>query len=285
MLHKTSLVLLLFLINASVYAQMERTRVGSSLPDTEIFLTSTLVGTQTVQLTPAGELQSIISHSFGPIRSGWSDLFGLDNNAAVHLGLDYGLSDAISIGIGRTSVRDVFDLRYKWVPLRQNSGKKQLYSLGVYGNLAIETLPERRFDYTFQERLSFYTSLLFARQFYDRVSIQFSPSVLHFNTLLADDREIISHTIFSAIVSGRLKLNERQSLSFEYVGYTNMENDTKHLALSYEIETGGHVFQLFLQSGYHFSEQYLIAFTQDQFFNGDIRMGFAIHRVFQLKGN
>lgn len=279
-----SLLILSYLLSFPLYAQMERTRAVNSLPDTEVFLTSTLVGTQTVQLTPSGELQSIISHSFGPIRSGWVDLFGLDNNAAVHLALDYGVSDDLTIGIGRTSVRDVFDFRYKWVPLRQNAGTNQTFSLGLYGNVAVETLKERRFDYTFGERLSFYHSLILARQFYNRISFQLSPSIIHFNTLLANDRAPLSHTLFSTIVSGRLKLNERQSLSFEYVGYTHNTDAPNHLALSYEIETGGHVFQLFLQSGYHFSEQYLIAYTEDDFLKGDIRMGFAIHRVFQLKG-
>ena len=102
--------LLLLLVVESTQAQMERKRSIENLPNPELFLSTSLVTAQTVNIVPKGEIQSAISHSFGSIRSGWGDLFGLDNNAAVHLGLDVGIAQNLSLGIGRTSVDDVFDL-------------------------------------------------------------------------------------------------------------------------------------------------------------------------------
>lgn len=274
---------LLLLVVESVQAQMERKRSLDKLPDPELFLSTSLVSAQTVSIVPKGEIQSAISHSFGHIRSGWGDLFGLDNNASVHLGLDVGIAENLSLGIGRTSVDDVFDMRLKWIPFRQNSSNSRPLSVGLYLNTALETLEERRFDYSFTERLSYHSSILIARQFSSKITLQISPSVTHFNTLIAQNKNPLQHTIFSALFLGRLKLNERNSLSFETVPILSDSEAIHHWAFSYEIETGGHVFQLFLQSGYLFTEQYIIRQTVDSFWNGDIRLGFAIHRVFQVK--
>lgn len=273
----------LLLVVESTQAQMERKRSIENLPDPELFLSTSLVTAQTVSIVPKGEIQSAISHSFGSIRSGWGDLFGLDNNAAVHLGLDVGIAQNLSLGIGRTSVDDVFDLRFKWMPYRQNSSDSRPVSVGFYLNTALETLEERRFNYSFTERLSYHSSLMVARQFGRKITLQLSPSLSHFNTLILQDNSSLQHTVFSTLFLGRLQLNERNSLSFETVPILSDPKAIHHWAFSYEIETGGHVFQLFLQSGYLFTEQYIVKQTSDSFWEGDIRLGFAIHRVFQLK--
>ena len=276
-------IALLALVAETAYAQMERKRSIENLPDPELFLSTSLVSAQTVSIVPKGEIQSAISHSFGPIRSGWGDLFGLDNNAAVHLGIDVGIAKNLSLGIGRTSVDDVFDMRFKWMPYRQNNSKSHPVSVGFYLNTALETLEERRFDYSFAERLSYHSSILIARQFNSAITLQISPSISHFNTLISQNNRPLQHTVFSTLFLGRLKLNERNSFSFETVPILSDPEATHHWAFSYEIETGGHVFQLFLQSGYLFTEQYIIKQTSDSFWDGDIRLGFAIHRVFQMK--
>ena len=161
----------LLLVVESTQAQMERKRSIENLPNPELFLSTSLVTAQTVNIVPKGEMQSAISHSFGSIRSGWGDLFGLDNNAAVHLGLDVGIAQNFSLGIGRTSVDDVFDLRFKWMPYRQNSSNSRPVSVGFYLNTALETLEERRFNYSFTERLSYHSSLMVARQFGRKITL------------------------------------------------------------------------------------------------------------------
>lgn len=267
----------------SAQAQMERKRATKNMPDTELFSSTSLVTAQTVSIVPKGEMQSAISHSFGTIRSGWGDLFGLDNNAAVHLAVDYGITKNLSLGLGRTSVDDVFDLRLKWMPYRQSNFDNKPISMGIYFNIGLETLEERRFNYSFNERLNYHSSFFIARRFGNRISLQLSPSLSHFNTLVSQNTNNLDHTIFSALFLGRLKLNEKNFLCFETVPINTDPESVSHWAFSYEIATGGHVFQLFLQSGYLFTEQYIIKQTSDSFWDGDIRLGFAIHRVYQMK--
>ncbi len=267
----------------SAQAQMERKRATKNMPDTELFSSTSLVTAQTVSIVPKGEMQSAISHSFGTIRSGWGDLFGLDNNAAVHLAIDYGITKNLSLGLGRTSVDDVFDLRLKWMPYRQSNFDNKPVSMGIYFNIGLETLEERRFNYSFNERLSYHSSFFIARRFGNRISLQLSPSLSHFNTLVSQNTNNLDHTTFSALFLGRLKLNETNFLCFETVPINTDPESVSHWAFSYEIASGGHVFQLFLQSGYLFTEQYIIKQTSDSFWDGDIRLGFAIHRVYQMK--
>ena len=50
------------------------------------------------------------------------------------------------------------------------------------------------------------------------------------------------------------------------------------------IETGGHVFQLFLKTSNWHTEQYMLANNTEKFFDGDIRFGFNVNRLFWLGG-
>jgi hypothetical protein len=66
------------------------------------FKGSRLVNGQTVETRGRGELEFIFSHRFGAMNSGSYNLYGLDQ-AAVRLGLEYGITDRWGIGFGRSS--------------------------------------------------------------------------------------------------------------------------------------------------------------------------------------
>ena len=66
------------------------------------FKTNRIINLHSLDNTPFGVLDFKISLRFGFVNSGIQELFGLDN-ATIRLGLDYGLSDLITIGIGRSS--------------------------------------------------------------------------------------------------------------------------------------------------------------------------------------
>ena len=56
------------------------------------------------------------------------------------------------------------------------------------------------------------------------------------------------------------------------------------LALGFDIETGGHVFQLHVTSSPGMIEKFLIPQTTGNFLKGDIFFGFNSARAFQLRG-
>ncbi len=286
MMRKLILTLLIFFITShSLMAQMERRRAVQDGPVEDIFLAGSIAGLSTVRVLPKNNLNSMVMHNFGLVSGGIADFYGLDGGAAVRLGIDYGLTDKLDIGIGRTGLEDVVDLRAKYLILEQLKSDKMPVQLAVKVDLGISTQKERRFDYTFVERLNYLTSIMIARKFNDNLSLQVAPMISHFNTVAKElQNEKYYNTIFSVGFAGRYKLNRRNAFAFEYLPVIGKRNpNTKdHFALTYEIDTGGHVFQLFFMSGRWFTEQHLLARTDTNILDMDFRFGFNINRFFGL---
>ncbi len=284
-MHKCGLLFILALFfSQSVYAQLERKRTVRDEP-VEVFLTMSLVTMSTTSNLKKNNMNSTIMHNFGLVSGGISDFWGLDNGAAVRLGIDYGISDRLSVGIGRTSREDNVDLRFKYTLLQQMKSDKTPVEVSLKGDLGINTQEENRFDFTFQERLNFLGSIAVARRFSDALSLQITPMVSHFNTIVTEtvDQDQV-HTHFGTGFGGEFRLNMQHSFSFEYYTVFGDRNSgtMNPIAISWQIDTGGHVFQMFFMNGNWFTEQHLLARTTDDFFAGDFRFGFNVNRVFGL---
>jgi hypothetical protein len=280
-----SFLLMFFLIAEPAFTQMERQRVTQDGPVEDIFLAGSIAGMSTVTALPQYNLNTMVMHNFGLVSGGIQEFYGLDGGAAVRLGIDYGLTDKIDIGIGRTGIEDVVDFRMKYVILEQLKSDKIPIQIALKGDIGISTQKERRFDYTFIERLNYFGSVMIARKFSNALSLQLSPMVSHFNTIVIERANVVDqNTLFGLGIGARYKLSKRNALAIEFLPVLGKRNtNTKdHLALSYEIDTGGHVFQIFLMSGRWFTEQHLLARTQTDFFAPDFRIGFNINRFFGL---
>jgi hypothetical protein len=55
------------------------------------------------------------------------------------------------------------------------------------------------------------------------------------------------------------------------------------LSIGFDIETGGHVFQLHFTNALGINERAFLSETSDNWGDGDIQFGFNISRSFQLK--
>jgi hypothetical protein len=279
--------LLPFLAASSTFAQMERSRAVQDGPVEELFLIGSIAGMSTVTNLEAKNLNTAIMHNFGLVSSGVEDFYGLDQGAAVRLGIDYGLTDKLSVGIGRTSVEDNVDIRFKYTLLRQLKSDRIPVEVAVKGDMGVNTQKNRHLNsFTFTERLNFFGSVMVARKFNEQITFQVAPMISQFNTVIDEGTTTIpKNTHVGLGLGGRFKLNERKSITFEYLPVLTERNPgTKnHFALGYEVETGGHVFQMFFMSGKWFTEQQLMARTNTDFFAGDFRIGFNVNRMFNLK--
>ncbi len=88
----------------------------------------------------------------------------------------------------------------------------------------------------------------------------------------------------------RLKLTKRTSLNAEYYYLFNPRTYMSQkvynpLSIGFDIETGGHVFQLFFTNSIGMIEKAFIGETTGTWTKGDIRFGFNISRVFTLKNH
>ena len=89
------------------------------------FKTTRIILGQSIENAAKGTLQSEIEHNFGAINSGAYNFWGLDQ-AKIRLGFSYGITDWLSVSIGRSSYNKIFDGSLKTKILRQSSGAKNM---------------------------------------------------------------------------------------------------------------------------------------------------------------
>jgi hypothetical protein len=255
---------------------------GTTFPVRGTFKAIHIVNAQTVESPAKQDLNFIIMHRFGKLNDGAYNFFGLDN-ASIRLGLDYGITDRLGIGIGRSSLEKTFDGYLKYRLVDQTVGAKKFpVTISVLGALNHMTL---RLD-TFvsaKNKTTYVTQALIARKFSNALSLQISPTFIHFNRYPATKR---SEDIFATMVGGRLKFTKRMAITAEYNYIPSGTRDdldiNNSLSLGFDIETGGHVFQLvFTNSGGMIDSQY-IGKTTGTWDNGDIFFGFNITRNFSF---
>lgn len=278
------LILSLLLLADVALAQMPRQRANPGGPVDEIFWAPSVINTASVTNLPKGNLNFTIMHAFGVATNGVEDLFGLDGAANIRFGLDYGVSDRLSLGIGRSRYDKLYDFRFKAKLLRQTKDGRIPLEVALKGDMGIMTL-ENGFETS--DRMNYLASLLIARKFSDTFSLQLTPMYSHFNTVFIERNtagEVVEEENghMALGIAARFVLSERVALLLEYLPVLGNRSDgtTDAAAIGLDIETGGHVFQLFFTSTQWMTEQHVIARTTDDFFKGDFRFGFNINRVF-----
>jgi len=255
------------------------------------FKNTRVVSGQSIETNGKGVLQFMIQHRFGTINSGWRELWGLDNST-IRLGFEYGITDRLNIGLGRSSFLKTFDGLVKWRFLNQKSGSQNFpFSAtavsSIYLNSSEWENPDR--ENYFSSKLSFHHSLLLARKFGDKFSLQLMPTVVHSN-LVSTAEDL--NTMYAMGVGTSIKLTGSLRLNAEYYyllpDQIYSKELTNSLSIGVDIETGGHVFQLHVTNSKGMTEQFLVGNTTGSWGDGDIYFGFNISRVFTMgkkKGN
>lgn len=255
-----------------------------TMPVKATFKAIHIVNTQTIESPAKNDLNFIIMHRFGKLNDGAYNFFGLDN-ASIRLGLDYGITDRLGVGIGRSSVEKMFDGYLKYKLLRQSQGEKAFpFSLSILGSVTNYTLKFADKPYlNAKYRTTYVMQALFARKFSSAVSLQLTPTWLHYN-LVPTARD--NNDVFAATVSGRVKFTKRMSVTAEYnylpSGQIESIDVKNSLSLGVDIETGGHVFQLVFTNSQGMVEPQYIGRTTGSWGKGDIYFGFNISRNFSL---
>lgn len=251
---------------------------------TATFKANRVINGHSIEMVKKREFDFKISHRFGFLNTGAYDFFGLDQ-ATMRIGGDFGITDRLNVGIGRSNVAKTYDGYVKYKFLRQSRGKKNMpISLVAISHMGVTTLKwvePRRKNY-FSSRLHYTHQLLIARKFNESFSLQLSPSMVHKNLI---DSSQFSNDIFSLGVGLRQKLSRRVTLNAEYFYLFpgQLPDDrTAALSLGFDVETGGHVFQLFFTNAHAAFEKAFITDTRGKWENGDIRFGFNISRMFSF---
>jgi hypothetical protein len=252
---------------------------------TATFKTTRLINAHSIEQLAGGVLDVKISHRFGTLNSGWYELFGLDN-ASIRLGADYGITNWLMVGLGRSSFEKQFDGFMKLRLLRQSKGAKQMpLSLSGFAGMYYNTLKwadTSRENYT-SSRINYVFQLIAARKFSEGFSLQISPTLVHYNLV---PKATDPNDLLSVGIGARQKITKRVSINMEYYyqipGY-KLEGSENAFSMGLDIETGGHVFQLIFTNSTGIAENQYITKTNGRWQDGDIHFGFNIARVFTLK--
>ncbi len=251
------------------------------------FKTTRIINSQTIEQPAKGVLLFLIQHRFGKLNTGAYELFGLDQ-ATIRLGLEYGITDRLSVGLGRSSLQKTFDGFVKYKVLRQSTGARKMpVSMSYYLSSSITSLKwsdmgvDGRNNY-FSSRMAYTNMLLIARKFNSSISVQLMPTLLHKN-LVPTEQD--ANDIFSMGIGGRVKITNRMSINAEYF-YTPPSQISydfdQPLSFGFDIETGGHVFQLHFSNARAFFDRGYLTESQGKWNLGDIYFGFNISRVFTI---
>ncbi len=284
---------LLALSSFGVYAQNEEDDLMGMFDNEEVtnytsatFKTTRLALGYSVENPAKQDLIFLISHHFGAVNTGAYEMFGLDQ-ATIRIGFEYGITGRLTAGIGRSSYNKTYDSYLKYKLLRQSTGSSNMpVTVNLVTGINYITLrndyPEQ--GYYTSNRINYLFQVLIARKFTKNFSAQIMPSLIH-NNLVPTAKD--KNDKFALGIGGRYKVSNRISVNAEYhylfpnqvVSY-EIKNS---LTLGMDIETGGHVFQLFFTNSVQLNPLDFITNTTGDWTSGNFFFGFNVTRTFTLR--
>ncbi|GAB2555504.1 DUF5777 family beta-barrel protein [Spirosoma areae] len=292
------LIVLLGLTGAPAFSQTDlmsqlNSNAPASRPVSATFKSTRLLNGHTVETVKAHHLDFRISHRFDRLNKGVSELFGLDF-ATIRLGFEYGLTNNITLGIGRSSIEKNLDAYLKARLIGQTTGARAWpVTITALGTVALDPRsPALGGEFkAYSERFVGTGQLLIARKFSEYVSIQVTPTAIFRPSPIQPQQ---TQVVPAVGVGGRVKVSKRVSLNAEYYWVDQDQLRLKQpfqtynpLALGIDLETGGHVFQLIFTNSFGMIEKQFLTQTGGnfggQFEKGDVHFGFSVSRMFSFK--
>jgi hypothetical protein len=259
-------------------------QITNAQPDSDVEITENnfrgtrFVNEHSVNLAEKGELLFLIQHRFGQLDGGLYELFGLDQ-ATMRLGFEYGVSNNMNIGFGRSSWLKTYDIFAKYRILQQSSDFP--ISVAAVAGTSIPTLrnyfPSSEDDLT--SKSSAYGQLL-ASVNVGNTAVQLSPGYISTGYLPINNT---SYSLFTTGLAGSVKFSNMVSVNIEYLHWFNKEfSGTKPLSFGVDLTTRGHLFQLILSNSQHMFSQSLYTATRGSWESGTVYFGFNLIREFRL---
>ncbi len=256
------------------------------------FKSTRIVNSHTVECLGKGAFDFRIAHRFGSLNSGANNFYGLDGPATLKLSFEYSFDGRFMFGIGRSSLGKLYDITLKYRLLRQTTDNSMPISVTALYVANMTLQPDLQKSVTgfdryanFANRFSNVAQLIIGRKFGKRLSLQVSPTFVHINLV---DKSNYKNDLFAIASGGRLKFSRSMAVTYDYIYRINnnsadFKNYYNSLSLGIDIETGGHVFQMFVSNSTGINEAQFIPYTNTTWKNGGIRLGFNVSRVFSFK--
>lgn len=269
----------------------------SDIKVVKTFKDTRVINAHSVETVPARKLDFRITHRFGDLAGdagGWPTFYGLENAADVAMGLEYGVTNNITVGITRTKgsgplKQNVLGL-LKIAVMKQEINGNLPFSLTVVGRNSFSTMQKSQtegvlhFFESGAHRLSYHIGLYAARKFGERFSFQANAAWTYRNIVPDDDL----NDLVSAGAAMRIQVTRAFGLIFDATVPFSSLRTTENgyypsFGVGFEFDTmGGHVFQINLTNATGIEETDYIPYTRSNWGEGEFRLGFTVSRLFSL---
>lgn len=257
----------------------------------ETFKDRWVINTPSVETLPKRKLDVRIGHRFGDFAGdagGWPSFYGLENAADVAIGAEYGATNNLTLGLNRTkgagALTRLVNGYAKYRVLQQDESKTPL-SLAVFGLTSISTMDESEdpsainFFEVFAHRVVNHVSVIAARKFSDRFSLQINAGATHRNVVTNGGENTIPH----AGLATRIQVSKTLGIIGDLaVPFFDEDNRYLPFGIGFEFDTGGHVFQMNITNARGMMPTDYIPYTDSNWGDGEYRLGFTISRMFNL---
>lgn len=293
---KRFLLFAIAIICSGMYAQ-DVDSIMDNISETKEFRTIAtfksprLVLLQTNETQKAHDLAFWVGHRFGDIGGefgGSNTLYGLDVASDLYLGFDYGITDALTVGIGRSKFNEAYSALIKYRLLWQDENMPVSVTLFEQSSwITRKPFSNNEFD-SEGDRISHFFQAIIARKFSPGVSVMVNPGFLFRPEAQIQDFEDADN-LFALGIGGRFKIFKRISIITDYTFVNGLSRPddlqtdySNPFGVGVEIETGGHVFALNFQNSQYITANNFIPNTTKSWSDGGVRFGFMISRNFNL---
>lgn len=278
------------------------------LPVTATFKSLQIINGQSTETMHKHDLLFVVMHRFGDIAGSYGGIqtfYGLDNSSDILIGFDYGISNRLSVGFGRTkgapngtntSQKQLFYINTKYRLIRQSIDNRIPVSVTLFGNSVASGMDRQNLTTSdadfqkFSDRMSFVAQAIITRKFSDNLSLAILPTYVRRNYVSFMDM----NNLFGLGMGGRMKVSKRMAIIADYfLSFRSKESKNyflqqkgfkfyNPLGIGLEMETGGHVFNFIFTNSTAILENQFIPSTSSSWTKGGFRWGFSISRTFTL---
>lgn len=255
------------------------------------FESSAVIDNPSNTLYRKNTLEVDLQHRFGLINGNNNDLVGFWGASNIRIAVSYSVHDRITLGFGTTKDQRLQDFNLKGAILQQTRSNSTPLSITYYGNATISALPEENFN-NVQDRYSFFNQIIFAKRFSNQFSLQFAPSVSHFNAVPSN----MKNDVFAISFGAKIKLTEGTNLMIDYsqpltsyddpndvdIALGGISSPKAGFSIGAEFNTSAHAFQIFATNYWGIVPQQNYVYNQNDFWSGDILIGFNITRLYNF---
>ncbi len=250
----------------------------STAPEAKLFHSTHAINLETAHTISQTNIEFQIYNRFvPPISEGFDFFYGLDGPANIRLGLAYGITDDLTVGLARSSNFGNVDLRARYVPLKTRTDIAPV-AVAVQGGMAWNTNVFGRID-GHHKNYQFYGQAIFNTLIEEKLGIGVVPSFLYNGDFLSEE----NYNSVALSVYAQYYFLRRFSVLAEWTGVVDgFERDYDCVSIGVEIQTAGHFFKILVTNSLTQNPSHYLAGANQPFTWDDIRLGFNTTRLLDL---